>query len=379
MQIPQSSTPINFAGSRVAVAFAPGALRGLGEIAKAQGATRVLLVTDPGIREAGHEERAVRSLYRAGLVVRVFDDVEENPTTEVVDKGLRVARQFKPDFIIGLGGGSSMDCAKGINFLFTNGGTMQDYWGVNKATQPMLPLIAIPTTAGTGSEAQSFALITDPATHQKMACGDAKALPRVAILDPELTATQPPRIAAATGIDAVAHAVETAVTTKRNETSQEFSREAWRRLERSYATAVANGAADVSARADMLVGAHLAGCAIENSMLGAAHALANPLTGHFEVPHGFAVGMMLPHVVRYNADAPGGHYADALGIEGPALASRLEQLLDAGRIRRRLSDHDIPETSLPMLAAEAAKQWTATFNPRPVSEADLLALYRAAY
>jgi alcohol dehydrogenase len=378
MQIPQSNTPVTFAGSRVPVAFAPGALAGLGDIAKAQGASRVLLVTDPGIRDAGHEERAVRSLYRAGLVVRVFDDVEENPTTEVVGKGLRVARQFKPDFIIGLGGGSSMDCAKGINFLFTNGGQMQDYWGINKATQPMLPLIAIPTTAGTGSEAQSFALITDPATHQKMACGDAKALPRVAILDPELTATQPPRIAAATGIDAIAHAVETAVTTKRNETSLEFSREAWRRLERSYAAAVANGAADVSARADMLVGSHLAGCAIENSMLGAAHALANPLTGHFDVPHGFAVGMMLPHVVRFNGGGGDG-YAEVVGIDAGSLASRLEQLLDAGRIRRRLSDHDIPETSLPMLAAEAARQWTATFNPRPVTQADLLALYRVAY
>src|SRR6516225_9859541 len=125
MQIPQCSSPVTFAGSRVAVAFAPGALGGLGDIAKSQGATRILLVTDPGIRDAGHEERAVRSLYRAGLVVRVFDDVEENPTTEVVGTGLRVARQFKPDFIIGLGGGSSMDCAKGINFLFTNGGQMQ--------------------------------------------------------------------------------------------------------------------------------------------------------------------------------------------------------------------------------------------------------------
>src|SRR4051794_30989264 len=139
-----------------------------------------------------------------------------------------------------------------------------------------------------------------------MACGDAKALPRVAILDPELTATQPPRVAAATGIDAVAHALETAVTTKRNETSLRFSAEAWRLLERGFERAVGNGHADAAARADMLVGAHLAGCAIENSMLGAAHALANPLTGDFGVPHGFAVGMMLPHVVRFNAGGPGG-------------------------------------------------------------------------
>jgi alcohol dehydrogenase len=380
MTIPQSSNPQLVPGSNVRVAFAPGALANVGEIARAEGAKRVMLVTDPGIRDAGHPERAVRSLYKAGLVVRVFDEVQENPTTEVVGKALRVAREFKPDFLIGLGGGSSMDCAKGVNFLYTNGGRMQDYWGVNKAAQAMLPLIAIPTTAGTGSEAQSFALITDPQTHQKMACGDTKALPRVAILDPELTATQPPRVAAATGIDAIAHAVETAVTKKRNETSLQFSAEAWRRLERSFAAAVANGSADVAARADMLVGAHLAGCAIENSMLGAAHALANPLTGHFGVAHGFAVGMMLPHVVRYNgAAAEGDAYAGALGVGASELARRIEGVLDAGRISRRLSEHDVPADALPKLAAEAAKQWTATFNPRPVTDEAMLALYRQAW
>ena len=142
--------------------------------------------------------------------MRVFDEVGENPTTIHVGKGVIAARPFNPDLIIGLGGGSAMDCGKGINFLLTNGGRMQDYWGTDKATKPLLPFVAVPTTAGTGSDAQSYALITDPDTHQKMACGDAKALPRVALLDPELTATQPPKVAAATGIDAVAHAVESA-------------------------------------------------------------------------------------------------------------------------------------------------------------------------
>ena len=377
MQIPHSPIPVSIPGSRVKVAFAPGSLNRLGEIAISEGATRVLLVTDPGIRDAGHEERAVRSLYKAGLVLRVFDEVEENPTTQVVIKGLKVARDFKPDFIVGLGGGSSMDCAKGINFLHTNGGKMQDYWGVNKATQPMLPLIAIPTTAGTGSEAQSFALITDPDTHQKMACGDMKALARVAILDPLLTATQPPRVAAATGIDAIAHAVETAVTKKRNETSLKFSTEAWQLLDGSFEKALIDRTDD-AARADMLLGAHLAGCAIENSMLGAAHALANPLTSHFGLAHGFAVGMMLPHVVRFNA-LENDLYAATLGQSADALARRIEQLLDAGRIRRRISDHDIPADALPMLAADAAKQWTATFNPRAAGEAEMLALYRHAF
>ena len=140
------------------------------------------------------------------------------------------AHELQPDLLVGLGGGSSMDCAKGINFLYTNGGRMQDYWGEGKATQPMLPMIAVPTTAGTGSEAQSFALISDAQTHVKMACGDKKAAFRIAILDPELTLTQPARVTALTGIDAIAHALETYVTQRRNPVSLSFSREAWRLL-----------------------------------------------------------------------------------------------------------------------------------------------------
>src|SRR5579884_1879902 len=218
IELPTSTEPLSIPGSAVQVAFGAGALSRVGQISRELGGTRVLVVTDPGIRDAGHVEHAVRALYRAGCAVRVFDGVGENPTTIHVGRGLSIATAFKPDLIVGLGGGSAMDCAKGINFLLTNGGRMQDYWGVNKAQQPMLPLIAVPTTAGTGSDAQSFALITDPETHQKMACGDSKALPKAAILDPQLTATQPQKVAAATGIDAVAHAVESSATTKRNPT-----------------------------------------------------------------------------------------------------------------------------------------------------------------
>ena len=175
-----------------------------------------------------------------------------------------------------------MDTAKGCNFLLTNGGRMEDYWGVGKATRPMLPLIAIPTTAGTGSECQSFALITHPQTHVKMACGDPKAAARVAILDPELTLTQPPAVAAATGMDALSHAVETAVTRRRNPISQMLSREAFRLCARGLQAglrAIRDGHCD--ARGDVLLGAALAGMAIENSMLGAAHAAANPLTARY--------------------------------------------------------------------------------------------------
>src|SRR5215212_2065864 len=334
---PNGFHPQSIPGSNVRVVFSAGAIDRLGEILTAEGGRRVLLVSDPGIRDAGHEERAVRSLYKAGLALKVFDEVEENPTIIHVGKGVIAARPFKPDIIVGLGGGSAMDCGKGINFLLTNGGRVHDYWGVNKATKPLLPFVAVPTTAGTGSDAQSAALVTDPETHQKMACWDAKALPRLAILDPELTATQPAKVAAATGIDAVAHAVESSGSNKRNATSRELSRQAWNLLEPAYERAVRD-AGDVRAREQMLLGAHLAGAAIENSMLGAAHALANGLTAVCGTVHGLAVGLMLPHVIRFNAAGGGGNpYAD-LVPEAEALARRLDALLDAGGLPRRLSD-----------------------------------------
>jgi alcohol dehydrogenase len=302
--------------------------------------------------------------------------VEENPTALVVEKALRAAREFRPDLIVGLGGGSSMDCAKGANFLYTNGGKMEDYWGTGKAKDPMLPMIAVPTTAGTGSEAQSYALISDPQTHTKMACGDPKALPKIAILDPRLVATCPARVAAATGIDAIAHAVETAGSTRRTDISRELSKQAWTLLSRAYERAIL-GVGNGAARSDMLLGAHLAGCAIENSMLGAAHALANPITSKLDVTHGVIVGLMLPHVVRFNCDDGTNPYAD-LSPDPQMLARQIEALLDAAKLPRRLADVNVPAGALPELADLAAKQWTAGFNPRPVGAPELLTIYKMA-
>ena len=375
---PNGFQPQSVPGSNVRVVFSAGALDRLGEIVAAEGGRRVLLVSDPGIRDAGHEERAVRSLYKAGAMVKVFDEVEENPTVIHVGKGVIAARPFKPDLIVGLGGGSAMDCGKGINFLLTNGGKVHDYWGVNKATKPLLPFVAIPTTAGTGSDAQSAALITDPDTHAKMACWDRKALPLLAILDPQLTATQPPRVAAATGIDAIAHAVESSACTKRNDTSRKLSLAAWQLLEGAYERAV-NDPSDTVARERMLLGAHLAGAAIENSMLGAAHALANGLTAVCGTVHGVAVGLMLPHVVRFNAAGGDGNpYADLMP-DANQLANRLDQLLQAGNLPRHLADVEVKPDQLPEMARIAATQWTATFNPRKVGEAELLSIYQAAF
>ncbi len=361
------------------VIFGLNTVTQVGRLARALGMKRVLLVTDPGITAAGHTARVQRSLKAAKVAAVVYGQTRENPTTRDVDACLQVARRSAIDGFIGLGGGSSMDTAKGCNFLLTNGGRMQDYWGVGKATRPMLPLIAIPTTSGTGSECQSFALIADENTHAKMACGDPKAAARIAILDPILTVSQPPRVTACAGIDALAHALETAVTTKRNKLSLTYSHEAFH-LCINNLPRVLTHPQDIAARSGMLLGAALAGMAIENSMLGAAHAAANPLTAHFGIIHGQAVGMMLPHVVRFNAlDPETRRLYVGLGLKVDELVERLEAILELAGMPRSLAACGVKKNAIPKLAEEAAKQWTAGFNPRKVGQQDFVKMYEAAF
>jgi alcohol dehydrogenase len=371
---------------RTRFVFGPGKVDELGTLARELNATRGLLVSDSGVVSAGHFLRGRARLEEAGVRVEEFLDVHENPSTVDVEKGTSIARHFRPDLIIGLGGGSSMDCAKGINFLYSCGGAMKDYWGVGKATGPMLPMIAVPTTAGTGSEAQSFALISDATTHVKMACGDPSAACRIAVLDPELTVTQPRRVTALTGIDALTHALETLVTKKRTAISTAYSRQAWHLLAHGFRRVV-ESPEDVDARGMMQLGASLAGMAIEASMLGAAHALANPLTARYGLPHGQAVGLMMPHVLRFNAVEPHVQetYRSLRNIEtgncdtsGEAIADWFtEQLILAG-LSTKLNQLGIDLTDLEDLASDAAKQWTGSFNPRPVDSADMRLLYEAA-
>ena len=376
---------------RVRLLFGRGASMRAGQLARDLGGRRVLLVTDPGIVAAGHAGRIQGYVEAAGLDVTVFDHSDENPTTATIDRCVEVARRAKIDFILAVGGGSSLDTAKGANFLLTNGGTIRDYWGWNKATKPMLPSIAIPTTAGTGSECQSYALIADSASHAKMACGDPKAAPKIAILDPELTLSQPRSITAFTGIDTITHAVETAVTKKRNALSLMYSHEAFKLAIASFAQ-VLRAPKDIDARARMQLAAAFGGTAIENSMLGAAHSAANPLTAHYDVTHGLAVGMMLPHVIRYNAEDPQARRAYAELASAPELAcvsegeeyavevlvGQIETLLDIAEFPRTLADCGLKKSDIPTLAEEAARQWTANFNPRPVTAADFGDLYTAA-
>ncbi len=373
-------TPLN------RVVFGPGTLSRLGELARELGGRRVLLVTDPGLEAAGHPQRAVASLRDAGLEVTVFDEVRENPSTACVELGTHVAQANKIDLLVAVGGGSSMDCAKGINFVFTNGGSIADYKGFGLAQKPMLPSIGIPTTSGTGSEAQSFALITDEKSHIKMACGDKKAAFRVAILDPELTVSQPRSVTAATGVDAIAHAIESYVCNKRNPISEAFALAAWRLLEPNFET-VLREPANLDARSAMQVGSHLAGAAIESAMLGICHSCANPLTAHYGITHGTAIGMLLPHVIRFNGPVAESMYAELVSAVQPLngvpaseiLANRIAELVAAAGQPVRLRDCGVSDTILSLLAVEANEQWTARFNPRPVVEEDLHQVYQAAW
>lgn len=369
------------------IVFGPGRFSELGELTASLGVNRVLVVSDPGIEKVGHTQRGVQLLQSAGLETLIFDGLAENPTTDHVDAGVAVAKDFQPEGIVAIGGGSSMDCAKGINFVYSCGGRMQDYWGVGKATAEMLPMVAVPTTAGTGSEAQSFALISDAQTHVKMACGDKRAAFRVAILDPELTLTQPPRVTALTGMDAISHAVETRVTKKRNAVSIGFSRTAWQLLSTGMELLL-DDPTNVEWRGEVQQGACFAGLAIESSMLGSAHALANPLTAVYGIAHGEAVSLMLPHVVRHNGKehAIAQAYAELVQATGelvtdPAaqLAEHLSSLAKRFGLAEKLSDCGVDREELPRLSVAAAEQWVGTFNPIEMSADDFLQLYEQAY
>ena len=374
---------------RTRVVFGAGVIERLGELARELNFRRTLLVADHGLLASGHVDEAVGPLKKAGVEIFRFHDFEVNPDSRMVENGTAFVAPLNIDSIIGLGGGSSMDCAKGINFLLTNGGRMSDYSGYGKASKPMLPMIAIPTTAGTSSEAQSYALISDAGSHAKMACGDPKAAFRVALLDPALTVSQPRSITATSGFDAIAHAVETYVTTKRNPLSELFSREAWRLLEPNYER-VLSQPDNLEARGAMQLGAYYAGVAIENSMLGATHACANPLTARYGTAHGAAIAMLLPAVVRWNERIAGNDYASLLSWSSIAgrnnhltptegLARRLEELAEAGGLRSNLRAAGVKEIELPELAADAAEQWTGTFNPRPFDKQGAIEVYQCVY
>lgn len=372
---------------RTRVIFGRAAIQRTGHLARELGFRRTLIAADPGIVQAGYAATLDRLLQTEEIETAIFSGFDANPDSTMIEAGRAFAAPLDVDSIIGIGGGSSIDTGRAINFVLTNGGAIEDYRGYAKAAKPLLPMIAIPTTAGTGSEAQSYAVIAEAASHMKMACGDPSAAARIAILDPTLTMTAPRHVTAMAGFDAIAHAVETAVTSRHTALSDTFSHQAWRLLNGAFERVLLYPT-DTEARASMLIGAHFAGMAIEQSMLGAAHACANPLTARFNIAHGLALAMLLPHVVRWNAEVAMDRYAALLGSPrrrardedaAESLARRLEDLAAASGLALRLSESGVEAAALPQLAELAARQWTGTFNPRPFDATGAMEIYRAAY
>lgn len=383
-----TTAPFDFQ-PRTRFVFGAGVSDQIGELAlslvnPASRAPRVMIVCDCGIVSAGHFERIETRLRDVGFDTHSFHDFGENPTSAMVDRAVSAAADFHPDLLIGLGGGSSLDCCKGMNFVYSGGGSIHDYHGIGKATADMLPMIAIPTTSGTGSESQSFALISDSQTHVKMACGDPKAACKIAVLDPELTLTQPHTVTSLTGIDALSHAIETYVTRRRNGISIMYSRRAFELLSRSFVRVLQDGG-DIDARAEMQLGASLAGMAIETSMLGAAHATANPLTARHNIVHGQAVGLMLPAVIRFNGVEHADWYAELIRDVRPdiatpdapeTLAEMVESWMRAAGLATSLDELSVPSSDIGLFVDDAMRQWTGTFNPIPLDEDSVRMLYR---
>lgn len=374
------------------IRFGAGAMDQLGEVAVSVPGTRVLLVTDPGMMTTGIVDRATGILNSAGIEVSVFSDVQADPPEAVVLAAVDAAKAQGAGGIIGLGGGSSLDVAKLTAVLAPGRETLPGLYGVGNVRGPRLPLILVPTTAGTGSEVTMVSIVTTGAS-EKMGVVSPVILPDVAILDPELTLGLPPHITAATGIDAMVHAIEayTSASPNNNPISRNLAKEALRLMGAAIETAVQDGS-DILARGDMLLGSMLAGQAFANSPVAAVHALAYPIGGHYKVPHGLSNALVLPHVLRFNAVTAPKPYAEIAacafpemtGIQGQeaaaAFADNMAALSARCGLQKNLRDVGIGKDALAMLARDAMNQARLLVNnPRPVTEADALAIYESAW
>jgi alcohol dehydrogenase len=358
--------------ARTRLMAGPGRRAELAAAVRGWGVSAVLLVADPGLGELG--AGLLQQLRDAGLEASMHDQVPQNPDSAAAAQCAEVLNNTAAEAVVALGGGSTMDLAKAANILATNGGEMSDYLGYGKARHPLLPMAAIPTTTGTGSEAQSYCVIADATSRRKMACGDPGAAFRLTVLDPEPALGQPFGVRAASGWDAISHTVETWVTSGRNPMSLMCAREAWRLLDANYER-VLTSPGDIDAIAAMQWAAYLAGWAIEHSMLGAAHACANPLTQRYGTTHGQALAVLLPCVVQWNQQMCHREYEE-LHHDLPA---RLAGLRSAAGLPRRLRDLGVREQDLPALCEAAAAQWTGTFNPRPFGAGGAMEIYQCAW
>lgn len=385
-------TPFTF-NTTPSIVFRPGATRELAALLGTRFGTRILFVTDPGLRRLGLCDPAVEAMAGAGTAVTIFDQVEADPSLATLMRAVDAGREAGVTGVIGFGGGSSLDVAKLAALLIGSGEDIDGAWGVGNARGPRLPLALAPTTAGTGSEVTPVSIIT-VGEEEKRGVSSPVILPDVAVLDPDLTLGLPPAITAATGIDAMVHAIEAyaSKSANNNPLSKMLARQALRLLSANIETAVSEGS-NREARSAMLLGSMLAGQAFANSPVAAVHALAYPIGGTFHVPHGLSNALVLPHVLRFNAPAAAHLYAEICDDCFPGIAAGEG---DQGRcaafiegmaalsakvgLQQRLREVGIGEADLPKMAADSMKQQRLLVNnPREVTEADSLAIYRAAW
>ena len=369
--------------------FGAGTVKKVGELAKAEGAKKALIITDSFIAQSDIREKIEGSLKAAGLAVEVFDGVTPNPTTACVDAGSDIAAHSDADILIAVGGGSSMDTAKGVSLGARN---PQRGIGLDYQTEfenPGLPIIAIPTTAGTGSEVNAFGVITDEATHVRFYVGHSSALAKAAILDPELTLGLPPKATAATGMDAMIHAVESYLSIRNNPYSDGIALQTMEMVIKNLPKAFKEPS-DLEARSNMLLASHIVGVGFSHTGLGLVHGIGHSLGGHFNVPHGVALCTVLEQVLRFNLSASQARMAKVAGALGVAetgksdaenAESAIQALVELARevgLDTKLSDHGITEADLPLLAKTAVEDAVTLNNPIKPTEQDVLGILRSA-
>jgi len=361
----------------------------IGTEAKIIGATVVLVVTDEGVRKAGLLERVILSLEDAGIKVDIFDEVMPDPTVTLVEKGAAIIRQKGHDLIIAVGGGSSIDAAKGVSVMATNEGSICDFEGVDKFANEPLPIFAVPTTAGTGSEVTFGTVLTDTDRNYKFLVYGNRLAPRVAFLDPIMVSTAPPSVVIPTGMDALTHAIESYISLRATPQTEALAISAIKLIAANLRQAVANSG-NLEAVGNMLIAANLAGIAFGNSRLGIVHALALPLGAFFHVPHGVANTILLPYGLEFNLIAAPQKYVDIANAMGEitiglSLMDAAEKTIES--VKKLASDIGAPKNlkslgveadMIPQMAADAMKSSHIPANPRKISQIDVEGLYRRA-
>lgn len=373
--------PVNLIG--------PGVLADVGGEVRGLGVERPLLVTDPPLVELGIVKRLTDVLDAAAVPYTLFDAVQQNPTRANVEAGLAALREHGCDAVISIGGGSPQDCAKAIAILAANGGDIRDYEGVGKSAKPGLPIVAINTTAGTASEVTINYVITDEDRGVKMVMVDRHCLAKVSVNDPELMIAKPASLTAATGMDALTHAVEAYLTKGAYCVTDPLALEAIRRISGSLRAAVHEGD-NLAARTEMAYGSFIAGMAFSNCGLGVVHSLAHQLGGVYDLPHGVCNAVLLPHVIDYNADSCGDRLrdvAEAMGVDTTGMDRTAANRAAADAIRALSEDVGIPsglaalgvdDAKIDRMAEMAVVDPCAPGNPRPMSRDDAVALYQQA-